>query len=293
MSRKLSHNNAGPARSHIVLQAVKLTICVLWFLCGAQGFAQESQGARDSELLLQRIRNKMTTHLSKLRNYTCRVQVDRVVSSLSNNRLDHRDHVDLDVAFVGERELFSRPGEARFDEQSIGQIVPLGMIGDDAFGAHEESVVAGDSASFKFVGACRKDGHKTFRYNFRVPMESSLLYVKHGSAGVMAGFKGSFWVDTDTLDPVRMEWKTENLPASVEISSVQRSLHYKVLRIAGSDFLLPTSSELTSFDRSGTRRLNIVNIDRCMQFTGETVVTYGAPKDGGSMPRTGTDPPVH
>ena len=82
------------------------------------------------------------------------------------------------MAFVGDRELFSRPGEAQFAEQPISQIVPHGMIGNDTFGSHEDDVFLGDGPTFKYAGSCKRDGHKTFRYNFRVPLENSRLLVK-------------------------------------------------------------------------------------------------------------------
>jgi hypothetical protein len=292
MSEDHKYPHADRALIHVVLQLTKLTICLVWFLSCANAFAEGPEIPTDPELLLQRIRSKITTHLTQLRNYTCHVVVDRVARTLSNSRLDHQDRVELDVAFVGDRELFSRPGEARFEEQPVSQIVPQGMIGNDAFGSHEDSVFSGDAASFKFAGSCKKDGHKTLRYNFRVPMESSTLLVKQGSADAMVGYTGSFWVDADTLDIVRLEWKTQNIPPSVGLSSVERSLRYKVLRIGNSDFLLPAKSELSSFDQAGTYRLNTISLDRCLEYTGEAVVTYGGPTDGAPASRSSPERPV-
>jgi hypothetical protein len=86
-------------------------------------------------------------------------------------------------------------------------------------------------------------------------------------------------VDAETLDIVRLEWKTEHIPPFVGISSVERSLRYKILRIGDSDFLLPAHSELVSFDQSGTYRLNMISLDRCKEYTGQSVVTYGTSTD--------------
>jgi hypothetical protein len=61
--------------------------------------------------------------------------------------------VQLEVAFVGDRELFSRAGEARFEERPIHQMVPGGMIGNDAFGSHDDNVFSGDAAKFQYMGS--------------------------------------------------------------------------------------------------------------------------------------------
>ena len=80
-------------------------------------------------------------------------------------------------------------------------------------------VFSGDAATFKYSGSCRKDGHKTFRYDFRVPQASSRLLVSGGnSVDAVVGYHGSFWVDSETLDMVRLEWKTDHIPSSVGIS---------------------------------------------------------------------------
>ena len=61
-------------------------------------------------LLLQRIRSKIAEHLSRLGNYTCHVVINRLERAVSSNSINHRDSLELDVAFVGDKELFSRPG---------------------------------------------------------------------------------------------------------------------------------------------------------------------------------------
>ena len=270
------------SRVDVISKVVQLAICLSLF-SPISALAANPRAEEDPELLLQRIRGKITAHLSQLQNYTCHVVIDRLVRSVRSGSFDHRDTLELEVAVVGDRELFSRAGEARFEEQPIHQIVPGGMIGNDAFGSHDDNVFAGDAATFKYAGSCKKDGHKAFRYNFHVPQQSSQLVVKqNNSPDATVGYQGSFWVDAETLDMVRLEWKTDSIPPSVGISSVEKSMRYKLVRIGNSDFLLPQHSELASFDQSGNYRLNTVSLERCLEFTGESVVTYSTPTEGAS-----------
>ena len=156
------------------------------------------------------------------------MEIARLERAANSSSYGRRDSVELEVAFVGDRELFSRPGQAQFAEQPISQIVPDGMIGNDAFGSHDDDVFLRDGPTFKYAGSCKRNGHNTFRYNFRVPLETKRLWVRYGgSADAMVAYQGSFWVDTETLEMVRLEWKTDHIPPSVGISSIEKSMQYE------------------------------------------------------------------
>jgi hypothetical protein len=289
MCNQRRYHYAAGVPVDIIYKVVQVTICLAFF-SWISAFAADARAEEDPELLLQRIRGKITAHLSQLHNYTCHVVIDRLVRSVRASSFDHRDTVELEVAFVGDLELFSRAGETRFEEQPVHQMVPGGMIGNDAFGSHDDNVFAGDAATFKYAGSCKKDGHKTFRYNFRVTQQNSQLLVKqNNSPSETVGYQGSFWVDAETLDMVRLEWKTDSIPPSVGLSSVEKSMRYKLVQIGNSDFLLPLHTELASFDQSGNYRLNTVSLERCLEFTGESVVTYSTPTEGASAQHRNTE----
>jgi hypothetical protein len=281
MSKQREDRSARGVPSHGVSRLVRLTVAFSLFSCWTSATAAELQTNEDPEVLLQRIRSKMAEHLSRLRNYTCHVAIDRIVRSVNSSNSSRRDSVELDVAFVGDTELFSRPGEAQFAEQPISQIVPNGMIGNDTFGSHDDDVFLGDGPTFKYAGLCKRDGHKAFRYDFRVPLENSRLLVKQGAtADAMVAYQGSFWVDAETLDMLRLTWKTDHVPPSVGIRSITKSMQYQVVHVGNSDFVLPLHSELTSFDQQGNYRWNTTTLKHCQEFSGGSTVTYGAPVDG-------------
>ena len=227
----------------------------------------------------------MTAHLSQLPNYTCHQVVDRLIRNSSSRGFEHLDRLELEVAIVGNKELFSRAGEARFEEEQIHKIVPAGTIGNGAFGSHIETVLSGDAAELKYIGPSKTDGHKTYRYDFSVTQEKSHFLVRHGSAEGIVAYKGSFWADAETLDLVRVELKANRIPAFIGVSMVQQSMHYKIMRIGKSDFLLPRKSQLSTSDQSGNYSLNIVSLEHCREFSGETVVTYGGVAEGASADR--------
>lgn len=245
----------------------------------------QSQIVENPDQLLQRIQKRMLAHISQLSNYTCHEVIDRLVRPINSGRLEHLDRLELEVAFVGNEELFSRPEEAQFREREVHNIVTTGTISNGAFGSHIETVLSGDAAALRYVGESKADGHKALRYDFSVPQVKSHFLVRHNSAEGIVGFKGSFWVDAETLDLVRVELKADVIPAYVGVSLVQESLHYKIMRIGRAEFVLPRNSQLSTFDRSGNYSLNMITLEKCREFSGESVVTYDGPAQGASADR--------
>jgi hypothetical protein len=245
----------------------------------------QTQTAESPEALLRQFRDRMAAHLAQLPNYTCHEVVDRLLRRANSGSFERLDRLELELALVGNKELYSRKGEAQFQDQEIHNIVPAGTIGNGAFGSYVETVLSGNGAIVKYAGSTKTDGHKTFRYDFEVPQDKSHFLVRHGSAEGIVGYKGSFWADAETLDLVRVELKADHIPAYIGVNVVEESMHYKTMRIGKSDFLLPRNSRLSTADQAGNYSLNMVNLEHCREFSGESVVTFGGPAQGASADR--------
>ena len=232
----------------------------------------------DPEALFQRIKAHMAEHLAQLPNYTCHQTIDRLLRRGSDLR--RLDTMELEVAFVGQRELFSRPGTDRFGEQPIEKLVSGGTIGNTALGSHIDIIFSSNMAAFKYAGIAKKDGRKTYRFDLHVPVEASTFLVSRAGKHGIAGFDGSVWVDAETLDPVRVDFKVNRIPSHVGVRLIEQSLHYKKLMIGKSEFDLPSRSELSATDEMGNVSLNVIKLDRCREFAGESVVQYGPTSEG-------------
>jgi len=238
-------------------------------------FAVQSHGAEDSGALFQRVKARMAEHFAQLPNYTCHETVERMLRVGGNFR--HLDTVDLEVAFFGKQELFARTGEDRFGEEPIEKLVPAGTIGNSAMGSHIDLIFSQDVAEFKYAGECKKDDRKTIRFDLNVPIERSGFRIRHNGVVGMAGYQGSVWVDAETLDLVRVDFKINRIPAFLGVRLIEESLHYKKLTIGNSEFHLPDHSELAAIDDNGHGTLNVIKLARCHEFSAESVVKYGAP----------------
>jgi hypothetical protein len=234
--------------------------------------------ADDPDAMLQKIKARMSEHLTQMPNYVCHETVQRMVRVRSS--WHHLDTVQFEVAFVGEEELFARPGSDRFGEEPIEQIARGGTIGNIMLGSSIDLLFSRNLAEFKFAGACKKDGRKTLRYDLTVPVEKSAFRVRHGGAEGLAGYDGTIWVDADTFDLVRVDYKVNRIPAHVGVILIEQSLHYKQKEIGNSQFNLPDHSELAATDSAGTYCLDMIKLDQCHEFGANSVVKYGAPVEG-------------
>ena len=261
------------------LAALSLGVAAVFTIAAAS-----DKVAEDPELL-RKIRTRTAAHLSQLPNYTCHEVVDRMIRR--GTTWSRVDTVEFEVAFVGRRELFSRPGEERFGERSISELAP-GTMSDGVLGSQIDMALASDATEFRYAGVTKKDGRKTFRYDLRVSEDNSGFRVRHGGAEAVVPFEGSVWVDMETLDLVRVDLKANRIPSHVGVRLIEKSMHYQLMRIADTDFLLPRNAELSATDDLGNYSLNRISLDRCRVFTGESVVKYGSPAQG-SASREKTD----
>jgi proteasome assembly chaperone (PAC2) family protein len=67
-------------------------------------------------------------------------------------------------------------------------------------------------------------------------------------------------------------------------------MHYTKMRIRDTEFLLPVDSEIAAEDELGAYNLNMIRLERCQEFTGQSVVTFGGAVEGDSADRQGPNP---
>jgi len=259
---------------------MRLTITVVVFLLSVGARAAKPQTA-EPEGLLQRIRTKTVAQLSQLPNYTCHQVVDRWARTARSGSLNYQDQLEFEVAFIGNKELYGRPGEARIEEASVSSIVRSGTMGNGAFGSSAYAIFFGEEAEFTYIGEAKKYRQMTFRYDFKVPQEKSHFLLKRNSRQGFVAYEGSFWVNVETLDLVRLELKADQIPPHLGVRIATESMHYTKMRIRDTDFLLPVDSEIAAEDELGTYSLNMIRLERCQEFKGQSVVTFdGAVEDG-------------
>jgi len=255
---------------------------VILFLLLAAGAAAQTEPS--SEALLNRIRQKVGQNLAGLPNYTCTQTIERAERHVSKRDFAPLDTLRLEIAYVGGKELVAWPGASKFEEKRIEDVVArAGAIGNGSFALHVYNVFRTKSPVFSTPVEEEREGRRLFRGNFQVDRVKSSWSVGNGAKSAIVGYHGTFWVNAETLDLVRLELQADNIPPQIGISSDSETVEYGRIRIGESDFLLPLFSEMSMVDRVGTASRNRTRFTSCRQYTGESVISFADPA---SLPET-------
>ena len=114
--------------------------------------------------LLGRIASAVRENIDRLPNYTCNMTVDRYQRAVKSKEPQTMDKVRLEVALVGDHELYAWPGSRHFEERPIRDLVPSGSISTGEFGLLTQSIFLGGVARFQYAGQESLNGHTVHHF---------------------------------------------------------------------------------------------------------------------------------
>lgn len=244
--------------------------------CLALRLAQAQQDLPPDVLLLAKIKVKMAENLNRLPNYTCEQTVERSRRRAPSRKFELLDTVRLEVALVEGKELYGWPGANRITESDPGNLVG-GTIGNGDFGLLARSIFLSGGGLFTYVGETSLDRRKTIRFDYRVPLLSSGYHLKVPPNEAVVAYHGSFWVEPESLDLVRLDVSADDIPIYLGLESSTKTLEYRRTFIGGSTFLLPLDAELLMTDLRGSENRNRTRFHRCRQYAGESILSFADP----------------
>jgi hypothetical protein len=233
-------------------------------------------------LQLARTRQKMAQVLTHLPDYTCVATTQRVALGYKEHSTRVVDTLRYEIAHFGGKELWAWPGEVRFQDTPLTSMVQNGTIATGDFALHARIVFIDGNANVKFGGEQGLEGRRALRWDFTIPVFASGWTIVSQGRSVVAGASGSFWADANTLDVLRLQIQTEDLPSNFPISSAQQVINYAQARIGSGDVLLPQTAVLTMELASGDRRSNLTEYSHCRRYSGEAEISFGAAPEAGA-----------
>lgn len=254
------------------------------------------QASAPQPTLLHRIRAHMAEILGRMPDYTCRETIKRNQRGSESGSFVAVDTVRVEVSYVGGKELFAWPGADKFEEKTkLSDLVRGGSIGTGSFALHSTTIFQSDAPTFSYVGETTLDGHPAVQFAFEVPRLRSKYLVATGSVSGYVGYHGWFWADPDSLDVLRLQLMTDDVPEELGIRQITETLEYSRQRIGGASFLLPLSSEMMGTFEAGSQWRNRLRFDRCRQYTGESSIHFAedtdAPSAAAPLAEAGPLPP--
>jgi hypothetical protein len=235
-------------------------------------------------LQLARTRQKMAQVLNHLPDYTCVATTERVAQGLKDRGLHRVDTLRYEVAHFGKKELWGWPGATKFQDTPLTSMVQNGTIGTGDFALHARTVFVDGNANVKFVGEEELEGRHTLRWDFTVPVFASGWNIEATGRSAVAGSSGSFWADANTLDVVRLEIRTEDLPFDFPVTKADQTIDYAQIRMGSANILLPQTALLSMELANGERRNNLTEFSHCRRYSGEAEIKFEAAATEAKVP---------
>lgn len=236
------------------------------------------------EGILARIRQQMAGNLAGLPNYTCLETIDRTVRTRAGEPL-FADRLKAEVALIGRKEMFAWPGSSRFEYSSLDEMVTGGASGFGGFAGWTLAVFQSGQPTFSLAGEEARNGRRTLRLDFRVPLLGSGYRLRVAGREATAPYSGSAWIDAESMQVARIQVRAGE--TGLPLQSAGQATDYARTRIGESEFLLPAVSELVIVDLEGNEHRNSIRFSGCRQYGAESSISFDAPASATAAPAAG------
>jgi hypothetical protein len=122
----------------------------------------------------------------------------------------------------------------------------------------------------------RLGGRTSFVFDFAVSEENShWILVSQVGRQYHVAFKGTIWIDRDTLRVLRIEQKTTTMPRGCPYERALSTVEYGFVNIQGKSYLLPVSSENEAcMSGGGDCVRNVIGFQNYRKFTAESDIKF-------------------
>lgn len=247
----------------------------------------------DPEKVLDRFLATMKSELARLPDYVCAQTVQRFARGQPDRPWQPVDTLRFDVAMVGNRELYGRPDAKEFGDRPLAELAGKGTISTGQLGLFAKHVFLAAGTRFAYRDAAEQQGRAAHEYTFDVPPAHSKYRLRSASSEAAVGFQGSFFVDAETLDLLRLDIQAYDIPEQLGIAEADTTLLYRRLPVQGVDILLPVGAIQTIVASDGVEALNRTSIEHCRQYKTESQIRFAGEREvaPAAEPSTPAAPP--
>ena len=238
------------------------------FLAAAYGAIAQSDAGLD---LWVRVRAHVRAAAAGLPNYSCQETMDRSIQGRTG-QIEFRERLRLDVLFTDTTEMFAWPGSSEFTSEQLENWIGAGAIGNGDFATELLNLFVVSAATVKYEALETRDQHALHRFDFHMPLFNSRYTVAVGGRSATLAYSGSFWVDPESLDIIRLETRAEEIPSYLACSEVRHSVTYG--RPGAGERVLPSAAELTIISRDGHLSRNTIVFSGCRQYTASSSLLF-------------------
>jgi hypothetical protein len=234
-------------------------------------------------LMLSRIRARVRQAIDHLPDCTCIETVSRFQRAPGK---DFRpiDRVVFQVLFSGDNELFSWPGDTRWENSPFG-FVSAGMLGNGLFALHLKAIFLNGQSLIKYHGMEEPAGRALARYDFSISRMMSGYSIHRLNATGVVATRGSFWADPDTYDLRRIEFHAEEIPPELLFSDITTAIDYERVRLGETEVLLPQTADLATVSTDGSSDRDLIEFTHCQAFHTDSTLNFEPPTEPAAQTR--------
>lgn len=274
-----------PFRSNLYRASVLLVLAIpIGFLPSAA-----AQPPPDQASVLESVRVSALQYIDKLPNFIC-TQITHRTSSKAGfsakgvgnglNTLgggilwEVNDVIEERLTYIGKSEQYEVLKINGRAAKGADHLQLEGAFSAGEFGSVLQELFDPEShTSFSWDRIEHIHGQAVYVYSFRVPQEHGATVIhRDPDRQVVVSYSGRIFVDPQTFSVLRMN-STLDLPPGFPIVQAERMVEYKLIVIAGKQYLLPSHSEVRMQD-STRSYVNQVEFKDYHKFGAESTIHY-------------------
>jgi hypothetical protein len=241
-------------------------------------------------LLLSRIKSHLRYEFAHLPNYTCLETIARFQKAKQRGLKPRRTHsanaadqskdeswqggkfsqvdtVRLEVACSGHHEWYGLPGAQKLSEENPAALAGgVGLISNGSFSTTLHNLFMVDGATFTSRGEDSVDGRKAVKFDYRFPTGSIIARISLFGGQGAVNEEGSFWVDPQSLDLLRLDGRATEIPPSLPLAEMEFTVTYARTRIGEFDALLAQFADLHMLQTTGVEDYDRMDFTHCRMF---------------------------
>ena len=253
--------------------ALSLSIAVL---AGAVPPGGEPADPGESVLVARAIQ-AVRGMLRRLPDYTCLETLERSERKAHGTKFRLLDRVRLELAYVNGEELYAWPGSTKFEDLDLTKAIPgQGALSTGNFGERlENAYLAG--LPLELAGRDTIQGRAAWKFTQSIPAVLSHFDILVPPAKATAGYAVTAWHDAASLDLLRFELRSDDLPKGFPVRRTFEAIEYETVQVNGQPVRLPVMTELSMTARNGVEDRTVSTFTNCREYVGESKLTFEEP----------------
>jgi hypothetical protein len=230
---------------------------------------------------LSRVRFHLRQNFERIPSYVCHETVERFQKTGARAVAVKLDSMEFDVAQVEHKELLARPGATgQFEDKDLSAYMRVGLLGTGEFSSLATNLFLSNSARITpHPQGAAPVPNSELGYDFEIPAFLSAFTITARGSRALVGKEGTFWVDAESLDLIRVESHAVDIPLAVGLTEAGSTVDYARMQVGDSNVLLPQSAEQVVTNLDGTQMRNKIQFSGCREYGSESTVHFGDPME--------------